>query len=191
MREQHERATTKSSLFRDRTSSDEILQLTYNPEFMIVFSHFRFEEVTEFQITSKMSHFKIFVKTNRIFWSVCFQEKVIVKNRSIVAQTPSNHFWEFSLKWDILWDLHTWAYSTNLIWSYRGFCINPSHLFKLSSNVPNKHFKFWIFSLQRKSPFYVPTGFCLGKKGKVIKRVIGKACHKHFWAKKVCRKACR
>ena len=50
MREQHERATTKSSLFRDRTSSDEILQLTYNPEFMIVFSHFRFEEVTEFQI---------------------------------------------------------------------------------------------------------------------------------------------
>ena len=67
MREQHERATTKSSLFRDRTSSDEILQLTYNPEFMIVFSHFPFEEVTEFQITSKMSHFKIFVKTNRIF----------------------------------------------------------------------------------------------------------------------------
>ena len=66
MREQHERATTKSSLFRDRSSSDEILQLTYNPEFMIVFSHFRFEEVTEFQITSKMSHFKIFVKTNRI-----------------------------------------------------------------------------------------------------------------------------
>ena len=79
MREQHERATTKSSLFRDRTSSDEILQLTYNPEFMIVFSHFRFEEVTEFQITSKMSHLKIFVKTNRIFEVFVSEKKLLSK----------------------------------------------------------------------------------------------------------------
>lgn len=95
-----------------------------------------------------------------------FHSKWLSKN--VINSFYKRHlttFSEFYLKWDFLWDFCIRGpYCTNLIWSYRGFCINPSHLFKLSGNVPNKHFKFWIFSLQSKSSFYVHKRFCLGKK---------------------------